>query len=63
MDGSQISANRFYFFLYQLFSRLKISSFFMTFFMWATFKVFIEFVKNIASGLCFGFLATRLVGS
>ena len=29
--------------------------------MWTIFKVFIEFINNISSVLCFGFLATRQV--
>ena len=40
--------------------------FFKTFFfflVWTIFKVFIEFVYNISSVLCFGFLAKRHVGS
>ena len=30
--------------------------------MWTIYKVFIVFVNNIASVLCFGFFATRHVG-
>ena len=39
-----------------------MNSFFFFFLMWTVFKVFIE-PDNIASALCFGFSATRYLGS
>ena len=36
---------------------------FIRFFMWTIFKAFSEFVTNIVSALCFGFLAERKMGA
>ena len=38
-------------------------NFYKIFFMWTIFKVFNEFVTNIVSALCFGFLAERQMGA